>query len=241
MCDVLLALIGPQWVARDVSGRRRLHDPNDYVRREIAAALQRDDVRVIPLLVSGAEMPRAEELPDDLKPLVSRQNFQLRYERFNADVNDLIAQLAKVVSPAGKRRLLKRAMRWVCARGRAQRPNGAEAFSGTGRAVRDAVFLPIKLTTVVEGPEVGQTLMKSIRLLLSLLCSDARWRTCSCAARKRFNPTPIDRPRCAGAVVVRWVWLLDCRRWQAGSREGGETGRPHSAARGAGDLQDRPS
>ncbi len=61
------------------------------------------------------------------------------------------------------------------ARGRVQRHKGAEAFGGTGRAVRDAVFLPIKLTTVVEGPEVGQTLMKSIRLLLTIcLCSDAR-------------------------------------------------------------------
>ena len=43
VCDVLLALIGPQWVnAMDASGRRRLHDPDDYVRREIAAALHRD-------------------------------------------------------------------------------------------------------------------------------------------------------------------------------------------------------
>ena len=104
-CDVVLAVIGPQWLnATDASGKRRLDEPGDYVRREIAAALQRNDVRVIPLLVSGAEMPRAESLPDDLKSLVTRQNYQLRYERFNADANDLIAQLAKVVRPAGRRR-----------------------------------------------------------------------------------------------------------------------------------------
>lgn len=110
-CDVLLAMIGPQWVnAKDASGKRRLDDPADYVRREIAAALQRNDVRVIPLLVSGAEMPRAENLPDDLKPLANRQNFQLRYERFNADANDLIAQLVAVVRPTGKRRFGKWAM-----------------------------------------------------------------------------------------------------------------------------------
>ena len=60
VCDVLLALIGRSGWSAGASGRRRLHDPDDYVRREIAAALQRDDVRVIPLLVSGAEMPRAE-------------------------------------------------------------------------------------------------------------------------------------------------------------------------------------
>jgi hypothetical protein len=75
------------------------------VRREIAAALERDDVRVVPLLVSGAAMPRATELPEDLRRLATRQSFQLRYERFNADANDLIAQISKVVAPAGKRRL----------------------------------------------------------------------------------------------------------------------------------------
>lgn len=113
-CDVLLAMIGPQWLnAKDAGGKRRLDEPGDYVRREIAAALQRNDVRVIPLLVSGAEMPRAENLPDDLKPLASRQNYQLRYERFNADANDLIAQLIKVVPPAGKRRFGK----WAIALG----------------------------------------------------------------------------------------------------------------------------
>src|SRR5262249_21603130 len=91
----------------------RLDEPSDYVRREIAAALQRNDVRVIPLLVSGAEMPRAEHLPDDLKPLASRQNYQLRYERFNADADDLIAQLVTVVRPTGRRR----SRRWAIALG----------------------------------------------------------------------------------------------------------------------------
>ena len=87
------------------------------MRREIAAALQRNDVRVIPLLVSGAEMPRADDLPDDLKPLVFRQNFQLRYERFGADTNDLIAQVTKVVAPAGKRRFGKWAISLVALAG----------------------------------------------------------------------------------------------------------------------------
>jgi len=48
-------------------------------------------------------MPRAENLPDDLKPLAARQNYQLRYERFNADADDLIAQLVTVVRPTRKR------------------------------------------------------------------------------------------------------------------------------------------
>jgi hypothetical protein len=108
VCDVLLAVIGPQWVnAKDASGKRRLDEPADYVRREIASALKRNDVRVIPLLVSNATMPRGEDLPDDLKPLTSRQNYELRYERFNADANDLIAQLTRIVRPAGRQRFGK--------------------------------------------------------------------------------------------------------------------------------------
>ena len=178
VCDVLLALIGPQWVnARDASGRRRLHDPDDYVRREIAAALQRDDVRVIPLLVSGAEMPRAEELPDDLKPLVSRQNFQLRYERFNADVNDLIAQLAKVVSPAGKRRLLKRAMTL-----------GALAASVAAGMIYFMMLSPSKPNEVRSDPVLREEAIKLCREASEVTArlASSSDRTDWLAARSRF-------------------------------------------------------
>ena len=65
-CDVLLALIGDQWLAiTDEDGRRRLDNPDDFVRLEIEAALTRK-VRVIPILVGGARMPRADELPPGL-------------------------------------------------------------------------------------------------------------------------------------------------------------------------------
>ena len=108
-CDVLLAVIGPRWVkVKDASGKRRLDEPGDYVRREIASALQRNDVRVIPLLVSDATMPRAEDLPDDLKALIARQKYELRYERFNADANDLISQLAGLFGPRARGNSAKR-------------------------------------------------------------------------------------------------------------------------------------
>src|SRR5215467_5353149 len=65
-CGVLLAMIGKNWVsAQDVSGRRRLDNPSDFVRLETAAALKRD-IPVIPVLVQGAKIPEAEELPEDL-------------------------------------------------------------------------------------------------------------------------------------------------------------------------------
>ena len=68
-CDVLVALIGRGWLdIKDAAGKRRLDNPEDFVRIEIAAALSRD-IRVIPVLVDGASMPRSTELPDNLKPL----------------------------------------------------------------------------------------------------------------------------------------------------------------------------
>jgi TIR domain len=71
-CDVLLALIGDQWLTiSDTHGRRRLDAPDDFVRVEIEAALTRN-VRVIPILVDGAMMPRADQLPASLAMLARR-------------------------------------------------------------------------------------------------------------------------------------------------------------------------
>jgi TIR domain len=76
-CDVLLALIGEDWLSiTDADGRRRLDDPHDFVRLEIEAALARN-VRVIPILVDGARMPTDEELPDSLDRLARRQALEL--------------------------------------------------------------------------------------------------------------------------------------------------------------------
>jgi hypothetical protein len=88
-CDVLLALIGHQWLTiTDEHGRRRLDDPDDFVRLEIEAALTRN-VRVIPILVDGARMPHADELPDSLVKLVRRQALELSPARFEFDTSRL--------------------------------------------------------------------------------------------------------------------------------------------------------
>ena len=69
--------------------RRRLDDPNDFVRLEIEAALMRD-VRIIPILVAGAMMPRADELPVGLAGLVRRQALKLSPSRFEYDLSRLL-------------------------------------------------------------------------------------------------------------------------------------------------------
>ena len=92
-CDVLLALIGDEWLTlTDDHGRRRLDDPEDFVRLEIEAALTRN-VRVIPILVDGARMPRADELPDSLARLVRRQALELSPARFDFDTGRLLKVL----------------------------------------------------------------------------------------------------------------------------------------------------
>jgi len=89
-CDVLLAVIGRDWLSATASdGRRRLDDPHDFVRIEIKSALKRE-VRVIPTLVHGAEIPRAGELPRDIAALSRRNGIQLRSDSWAYGIGQLI-------------------------------------------------------------------------------------------------------------------------------------------------------
>src|SRR5437764_14587571 len=89
-CGVLLAMIGKNWVGiTDAQGRRRLDDPNDFVRLETGGALKRD-IPVIPVLVSQARMPSAEQLPDDLKELAYRNGVELTHAKWASDVEFLL-------------------------------------------------------------------------------------------------------------------------------------------------------
>jgi hypothetical protein len=101
-CDVLLALIGRQWLT-DQDGQRRLDNPGDWVRLEIEAALTRN-VRVIPILIEAALMPRADELPASLASLARRQALELSDNRFNLDIQRLLGVLDKTLAEAHEHR-----------------------------------------------------------------------------------------------------------------------------------------
>ncbi len=106
-CDVLVAVIGPNWLrVTDENSQRRLEDPSDFVRLEIATALDRD-IRVIPVLVQSASMPTANDLPGPLQPLARRHAIELSDKRWDYDVGELIASLERVpfqklVPPTGR-------------------------------------------------------------------------------------------------------------------------------------------
>lgn len=92
-CEVLIAVIGNQWVAaQDSEGRRRLDNPHDFVRLEIATALRRG-IRVIPALVDDARMPSEADLPDELKELQRRNAIAVRNDSFDDDVDRLVRSL----------------------------------------------------------------------------------------------------------------------------------------------------
>jgi formylglycine-generating enzyme required for sulfatase activity len=102
-CEVLLALIGDEWLnIRDpATGRRRLDDPKDFVRIEIAAALQRG-IPVVPVLFDGASIPPAEDLPEDLKPLARRNGLPVTRASFDSDMLRLVNGLP--IDLPGKRK-----------------------------------------------------------------------------------------------------------------------------------------
>jgi hypothetical protein len=101
-CAVVLVLIGPRWTAAPgVNGRNRLFLPDDVHRLEVATALKRPDVTVIPVLVDGARIPLASELPEDLHGLLecqvreigdSRERRVAELDRLTRTVDELTGQ-----------------------------------------------------------------------------------------------------------------------------------------------------
>jgi TIR domain len=99
-CIVLVALIGRQWATlADEEGRRRLDNPDDWVRFEIGAALERG-VWVIPVLVDGARPLRSQQLPVELEQLARIQALELSNDRYEYDADRLFKRLNWILAEA---------------------------------------------------------------------------------------------------------------------------------------------
>jgi len=118
-CGVLLVIMGPSWAtAKDETGRLRLEDPNDFVREEVASALRRD-IPVVPVLVRGAKMPRAEQLPESVKDLAFRNAVELTHARWKSDIQLFIESLRRSLGSSGE------------VKSAAQRPSGQTAAAAS--------------------------------------------------------------------------------------------------------------
>ncbi|HRB29153.1 MAG: SUMF1/EgtB/PvdO family nonheme iron enzyme [Nitrosomonas sp.] len=96
--QVAVVLIGERWLdIADASGQRRLDNPDDWVRLEITTLLERN-IRVIPVLVGGATMPKPTQLPECMIPLIRRHALEIAsHPRFHTDADKLIKALEKIV------------------------------------------------------------------------------------------------------------------------------------------------
>jgi hypothetical protein len=92
----MFVLIHRGWADVKETDGRRLHEEDDFVRMEVSTALKRN-IRVVPVLLDGAPMPRVEELPEDLRALAQRNAFKISGESWTRDVNDLLARMEKQV------------------------------------------------------------------------------------------------------------------------------------------------
>lgn len=102
-CTALLVVIGPRWLeCTGTTGGRRLDDPRDFIRLEVATALHRN-VRVIPVLVQGAMMPDEGALPENLKPLAHRNAIEINDTHWHSDLAQLVQALERIVEPVTDR------------------------------------------------------------------------------------------------------------------------------------------
>jgi TIR domain/FHA domain len=95
-CALLIALIGKDWAGQLPNGRRRLDEPDDFVRLEIATALQLG-IRVIPVLVQNVPMPPVEDLPDPLKPLATRHALRIDDSAVEHSINQLVMAVGSTI------------------------------------------------------------------------------------------------------------------------------------------------
>jgi len=115
--NVVLVLIGNQWLdCRGKDGSRRLDNPKAYVRFEIASALNSNKT-VIPVLLQGAQMPSAGELPDELRDLSKCNSVKLNDDHWKSDCRALSTVLTRALRlpTSFKEKSLRRYKAWMVA------------------------------------------------------------------------------------------------------------------------------
>ena len=110
-----VAIIGRDWLGRSANGAARIWDADDWVRLEIAGALGRKaNMRIVPVFTADAAMPRAQDLPADIRALTRINGVPFHHDSFDRDADFLADVLLGRKKPA-RRRILQAAAGLVAA------------------------------------------------------------------------------------------------------------------------------
>jgi len=198
---VLLVLIGRRWLGERSGQNARIHDPGDLVQREVAAALA-TGMQVMPLLLDGAAMPGAAQLPASLQALTGRNALVIDNTRFAADLARLLDALRPLVDPAPS------AARRATADGRA--PAGADGQAGGRRWVVGGVALGLLglalwavLRPTAEAP-VARTAGKSTTATTATAATTSTTSTTSAAAAALAPARPAVNGSWQAEVSYDW-------------------------------------
>ncbi len=156
-CDVLIALIGPQWLSvKDSEGNKRLDNPNDLVRIEIGTALNRE-IQVIPLLFDRAEMPQKSQLSDDLKALCEINALSISHKNFEPDFKLLNRSIESYLAPASIRKHIRLNEFQALIDDRIREFFGREyIFNEIDKIINDPIF-PSGYILIKGEPGIGKT------------------------------------------------------------------------------------
>jgi TIR domain len=105
--DILLAVIGPQWLAAQEAGEQRISLETDWVRIEIETALGKK-IPVIPVLIDRTTLPKPNELPEKVRDLAFRQaisidtgvDFRTHMDRLVRAMDELLARQRSTPQPS---------------------------------------------------------------------------------------------------------------------------------------------
>ncbi|MEO0503046.1 MAG: toll/interleukin-1 receptor domain-containing protein [Pseudomonadota bacterium] len=191
-CQVMLAVIGPNWLgASDNHGRRRLDNPNDFVRLEIVRGLERD-IRLIPILVDDAPMPKADALPDPLKALAIRNGVSVRHISNERDFDEICGFLEQYLGvcqrPAGDMSSISVPFAGGPA-GVADRAGDAAAGLAAAAALKDAGVDPKTMLAVAQmRHEVGDfAVEEQVRRVAQPMLDDAEGTESNWSLNNRQN------------------------------------------------------
>jgi len=143
--DVLVAVVGKNWVGITLEGKRRIDETEDFVRQEVGGAMSRG-IHVIPVLVGGATLPPPKELPSDLATLSTFNAVEVRHTRFDDDVQRLLSGVDAALQKAKTR------------------PSRSRPETSVGRSRPETSVGP--LLTPVFGITPGQTTRGDVAALL---------------------------------------------------------------------------